>query len=70
MYFGKYQEQGKEIISNDGIHYEISKENFIALEKEVHAFDVRYFDFARRETLNIRIGTQPEKMKDFNDFII
>lgn len=61
---------GKEIIDNDGIHYEISKENFVALEKGIHSFEVQYFDFVRRETLNLWIGTSPEKMRWFNEFII
>ena len=59
----------QEIISNDGIHYEISKENFVALEKGLHSFEIRYFDFVRRETLNIWMGTQSGEMKNFNVFI-
>ncbi|OFX34058.1 MAG: hypothetical protein A2W90_01025 [Bacteroidetes bacterium GWF2_42_66] len=61
---------GQEVISNDGIHYEISKENFVALEKGLHSFEIQYFDFLRRETLNIWTGTEPEKMKWFNEFIV
>ena len=61
---------GKEIIDNDGVHYEINKENFAALEKGLHTFEIQYFDFLRRETLNIWMGTEPEKMKWFNEFIV
>ncbi len=61
---------GKEIINNDGIHYEINKENFVALEKGLHTFEVHYFDFVRRETLQIWTGTQPDQMRWFNDFIV
>ena len=61
---------GKEVINNDGIHYEISKENFVALEKGLHTFEVHYFDFVRRETLQIWMGTQPDQMRGFNDFIV
>ncbi len=61
---------GKEIINNDGIHYEIRKENFVALEKGVHSFEVHYFDFVRRETLKVWIGTQPDQMRWFNDFVV
>ena len=60
---------GKEIISNDGIHYEISRENFVALEKGLHNFEIQYFKYARRVTLNIRIGTQDHEMNRFNQFI-
>jgi len=60
----------QEVISNDGIHYEISKENFVALEKGMHTFEIQYFDFLRRETLNIWTGTAPEKMKWLNELII
>ena len=60
---------GKEIISNDGIHYEIKKENFVALEKGLHNFEIHYFDYVRRETLTIWIGTKREKMLNFNKFI-
>ncbi len=60
---------GKEVINDDGIHYEIKKENYIALEKGLHSFEVRYFDYVRRETLNLWIGTQTGEMKDFNTFI-
>ena len=60
---------GQEIISNDGIHYEISKENFVALEKGLHNFEIQYFKYARRVTLNIRIGTQDRVMHRFNEFL-
>uniref|UniRef100_UPI0032170FC7 metallophosphoesterase n=1 Tax=uncultured Draconibacterium sp. TaxID=1573823 RepID=UPI0032170FC7 len=60
---------GKEIIDNDGVHYEISKENYVALEKGIHHFEVQYFDFTRRETLNLLVGTQDNKMVDFNSLI-
>jgi hypothetical protein len=59
----------KEIISNDGIHYEISRENFVALEKGLHNFEIQYFKYARRVTLNIRIGKQGHEMNRFNLFI-
>lgn len=61
---------GKEIINNDGMHYEIKKENYVALEKGLHTFEVLYFDYTRRETLNLWIGTQPEEMQDFNTFVV
>lgn len=60
---------GKEIISNDGIHYEIRKENYIALEKGIHNFEVQYFDFVRRETLKILIGSENKKMDSFNQYM-
>ncbi|WP_372933484.1 metallophosphoesterase [Mariniphaga sediminis] len=60
---------GKEIIDNDGVHYEISKENYVALEKGIHHFEVQYFDFTRRETLNLLVGKQDNKMVDFNSLI-
>lgn len=60
---------GKEIINDDGIHYEIKKENFVALEKGLHTFEVQYFDYVRRETLNIWIGFKNFKMLNFNKFI-
>ncbi|HPT21333.1 MAG TPA: metallophosphoesterase [Bacteroidales bacterium] len=61
---------GKELINNDGIHYEISKEAFAALEKGIHSFEVLYFDFARRETLNLKIGTQTGEMFNFNKLVM
>lgn len=60
---------GQEIISNDGIHYEIKKENFVALGKGLHNFEIQYFDYVRRETLNIWIGTKKEQMMNLNKFI-
>jgi predicted phosphodiesterase len=60
---------GQEIISNDGIHYEIKKENFVALEKGLHSFEIQYFDYVRRETLNIWIGTKKEQMMNLNKFL-
>jgi hypothetical protein len=61
---------GQEIISNDGIHYEIRKENFVALEKGTHSFEIHYFDFVRRETLKVWIGAQSGPMKWLNSFIV
>jgi hypothetical protein len=60
---------GKEIISNDGIHYEIFKENHVALEKGTHHFEVQYFDYTLRETLRISIGEEKGKMVSFNKFV-
>ncbi|MEN6454456.1 MAG: PA14 domain-containing protein, partial [Prolixibacteraceae bacterium] len=60
---------GREVINNDGRHYEIKKEDFVALEKGLHSFEVLYFDDTRRETLNINIGTQSGEMCDFNTFV-
>ncbi len=60
---------GKEIIDNDGVHYEITKEACVALEKGIHNFEVQYFDFVRRKTLNIKIGGQYERMDNFNKYI-
>lgn len=60
---------GKEIIENDGVHYEIFKEGYAALEKGNHDIEVRYFDFKRRETLNLRMGTQDGEMFDINHFL-
>lgn len=60
---------GKEIINNDGMHYEIKKENYVALEKGLHLFEVLYFDYTRRETLNIGIGTQTGEMYNFNTYV-
>lgn len=61
---------GQELINNDGVHYEITKEAFAALEKGSHNFEIRYFDFVRRETLNVKIGTQTGKMKNINMFSV
>lgn len=60
---------GKEVITNDGIHYEIKKENFIALGKGWHSFEVQYFHYVRRATLNIWLAKENEPMKNFNEFI-
>jgi len=60
---------GKEIINNDGIHYEIKKEAFVALEKGNHQFEIGYFDFVKRETLNIWMGALSGKMNTFSRFI-
>ncbi len=60
---------GRKVINNDGRHYEIKKEDFVALEKGLHSFEVLYFDDTRRETLNINIGTQSGEMHDFNTFV-
>ena len=60
---------GKVIIDNDGVHYEIFREGYAALEQGAHFFEVRYFDFERRETLNLKIGKQDGAMVDFNRYI-
>ena len=60
---------GKNIIDNDGIHYEIKKENFIALEKGIHNFEIHYFDYVRRETLKVLIGFENAEMQNFNNFL-
>ncbi len=61
---------GHEMINNDGIHYEIKKENFVALEKGAHTFEVQYFKYLRRPTLNIWIGSARDKMMNFNLLVI
>lgn len=61
---------GQEVIDNDGVHYEIFKEGFIALEKGLHTVEVQYFDYVRRETLNLTIGRQPENMRNINEYIV
>jgi len=61
---------GKEIINNDGIHYEIKKEKFIALEKGLHSFEVQYFKYERRATLRLWLAKENEPMRSFNDFLI
>lgn len=61
---------GKEVINNDGMHYEILMDTYIALEKGEHTFEVQYFDFTRRETLRLWMGTQEGEMMDFNNYII
>jgi predicted MPP superfamily phosphohydrolase len=60
---------GKEIIKNDGVHYEIFREGYAALEKGNHDIEVRFFDFVRRETLNLRIGKQDGEMVDIKQYI-
>jgi len=60
---------GQMIIGNDGVHYEIFKEGYAALEEGVHRIDVRFFDFVRRETLNLKIGKQDGEMVDINHYI-
>jgi len=60
---------GKEMINNDGIHYEIKKENFIALEKGFHNFEVQYFKFVRRETLNIWVQMPDGSLNSFNKMV-
>ena len=60
---------GQELINNDGVHYEITKEAFAALEKGTHNFEIRYFDFVRRETLNIKIGPQTGEMININRYL-
>ena len=60
---------GEVIIDNDGVHYEIFKEGYAALEKGVHTIEVRYFDFERRETLNLTIGKQDGEMADINQYL-
>jgi predicted phosphodiesterase len=62
---------GQEVISNDGIHYEIRKEAFLALEKGTHEFELQYFDYLRRETLNISLGkADGGDMHSFNKYIV
>ena len=60
---------GKEIIENDGVHYEIFKEGYAALEKGNHNIEVQFFDFERRETLNLKIGKQDGEMVNINQYI-
>ncbi|RIH63221.1 hypothetical protein D1164_21090 [Mariniphaga sediminis] len=60
---------GKEIIKNDGVHYEIFKEGYAALEKGNHDIEVRFFDFVHRETLNLKIGKQDGEMIDINQYV-
>jgi hypothetical protein len=60
---------GKEIIKNDGVHYEIFKEGYAALEKGNHDIEVRFFDFVHRETLNLKIGKQEGEMIDINQYV-
>ncbi|MGD9558372.1 MAG: metallophosphoesterase [Mangrovibacterium sp.] len=60
---------GREIIDNDGMHYEIKKECYVALQKGTHTFEILYFDYTRRETLKLDMGTQTGQMLDFNTYI-
>ncbi len=60
---------GRLIIGNDGVHYEIFKEGYAALEKGTHHIEVRFFDFERRETLNLKMGKQDGEMVDINHYI-
>lgn len=60
---------GKEIINNDGIHYEIKKENQIALEKGFHKFEIQYFKYVRRETLNLWVQMPDGTINNFNKTI-
>ena len=57
---------GQEMINNDGIHYEIKKESYIALGKGFHNFEVQYFKFVRRETLNIWLQMPDGTLNNFN----
>ena len=61
---------GQEIINNDGVHYEIFREGYAALEKGDHNIEIQYFDFTRRETLNVSIGKQAGEMYDINRFMV
>ena len=60
---------GNTIINNDGIHYEIKREKFVALEKGLHSFEVQYFKYVRRATLRLWLAKQNEPMINFNEFI-
>jgi hypothetical protein len=60
---------GERIIDNDGIHYEIKRENFIALEKGTHHFEIQYFDYVRRETLVVLMGLENGSCSNFNNFL-
>jgi len=59
----------KMIIDNDGVHYEIFKEGYVALEKGIHNIELQYFDFERRETLNLKIGKQAGEMAGINEYL-
>ena len=61
---------GEVIIENDGVHYEIFREGYAALEKGTHEIEVRFFDFINRETLNLKIGKQDGEMVDINRYIM
>lgn len=60
---------GKEIINNDGVHYEILRDGYAALEKGQHTIELDYFDFTRRETLLLKIGKENEKIVSINNYI-
>lgn len=60
---------GEVIINNDGVHYEIFKESYVALEKGIHNIEVQYFDYKRRETLNLQIGKGKNEMENINKYI-
>lgn len=60
---------GKEIINNDGMHYEIRMDNYVALEKGEHTFEVQYFDFTRRETLRLWMNPMYSGLIEFNEYI-
>jgi predicted phosphodiesterase len=60
---------GKEIINNDGMHYEIRMDNYVALEKGEHTFEVQYFDFTRRETLRLWMNPIYSDLIEFNEYI-
>ncbi len=61
---------GEEIINNDGVHYEIFREGYAALEKGIHTFELSYFDFERRETLRLMVGKENEKPVSINHYIL
>lgn len=58
------------IINNDGVHYEIFREGYAALEKGIHTVELCYFDFVRRETLQLMIGKEHEKPVSINQYIL
>ena len=57
------------LIDNDGVHYEIFRDGYAALEKGPHSIEVRYFDYKRRETLRLKMGKQTGEMVDINRYI-
>ena len=60
---------GQVLIDNDGVHYEIFRDGYAALEKGPHSIEVRYFDYKRRETLRLKMGKQTGEMVDINRYI-
>jgi predicted phosphodiesterase len=60
---------GREVINNDGMHYEIRMDNYVALEKGEHSFEVHYFDFTRRETLRLWMNPIYHDLIDFNSYL-